>query len=106
MKKQELFLSIGYESSPQSGTSILMQLFGNNATEAGFNESIIRQQFPHAESAIVRYSLMMDGVSIETFSPPEFVISNEPAQGQVKQKRCQILDLESFRERKLCRTQR
>lgn len=107
MSKEELYLTLGFISSPQGVADIKAKMFSGSLFSAGVQEQAIIQEYPDIETTICRYQITMDGAMIVEISSPEFItkLVNEAKDPEIKS-HCKIFDFEKYRERRCCLIQR
>lgn len=105
--KEDLFLTLGFNSSSQGVADIKAKMFSGSLFSAGVQEQAIIQEYPGIETTICRYSITMDGAMIIEISSPEFItkLVNEAKDPEVKSN-CKVFDFEKYRERRCCFIQR
>lgn len=107
MSKLDLFLTMGFISSPRGVADIKVKMFSGSLFSAGVQEQAILQDNPDMETMICRYQVAMDGAMIVEISSPEFMtpMPMEAKDPEVRSN-CKIFDFDKYRERRCCLTLR
>lgn len=101
MIKKDLFLVIGYTSLTDLA-DIKERVFADSyltAVEAA-------DKMIGLDTAICRYTVHLDGATLEYATPPIMLNSLARPEPIREKPRAKVLDLERFRERKICNKQR
>lgn len=105
--KGDLFLTLGFNSSPQGVADIKYKMFSGSLFSANLQQQEMLRESPDIETAICRYSIIMEGAMIVEISRPEFIASlvTEATDPEVRSN-CKVFDFEKYKERRCICTQR